>query len=68
MAFGAEEDGACALDGVVEREAVAVFVEAGHELEGGEGAGDVEYYPEAEEVAGLFEAYEGEEGFHGQAD
>ena len=61
MVFGTEDDSSRCLDGVKEREAIAIAVKVGHNLQGSEGACDVDNNPEAEEVAGPFEADKREE-------
>lgn len=58
MVFSTEDDGPRPLYGVKEREAVAVAVEAGHNLQGSERACHVDDNPETEEVARPFEADE----------
>ena len=58
MVFSTEDDSPRPLYGVKEREAVAVAVEVGHQLQGGERACDVDDDPETEKVARPFEADE----------
>lgn len=67
MVFRTEDDSSRRLDGIEEREAIAVLVKVGHNLQGSEGACHVDDNPEAEEVARPFEANQREQRFHRQS-